>query len=70
MVYAVVIVYGYLKQSKCSDDKPYPMCFVMGDILFFVTFFACSRFQKKDLAACWSEELTEEEAADKHLSDA
>lgn len=70
IVFAFVIGYGYLKQSKCSDANPYPMAFVMGDILYFVTFFACHRFQKKDLEACWSENLTEEEAEEKKLSDA
>lgn len=45
------------------------MSFVMGDVLFFVSFFACMRFSKKDLEACWSTNPTEAEAKAKELSD-
>jgi len=69
-LYGFVILYGYLKQSKCSDTSVYPMSFVMGDILFFVSFFACMRFQKKDLEACWAVNPTEHEKKAKELSDA
>lgn len=68
-LYGFVMFYGYLKQSKCSDSSVYPMAFVMGDILFFLSFFACMRFQKKDLEACWAANPTEAEKKAKELSD-
>lgn len=68
-LYGFIMLYGYLKQSKCTEDSVYPLAFVMGDVLFFVTFFACLRFQKKDLEACWSATLSEPEMKMKELSD-
>jgi hypothetical protein len=68
-LYGFVMLYGYLKQSNCTDKSVYPMSFVMGDILFFVSFFACMRFGKKDLEACWSQNPTESEKKAKELSD-
>ena len=68
-LYGFVMLYGYVKQSKCSDNSPYPMSFVMGDILFYVTFFACMRFSKKDLESCWASNPTETEKKAKELSD-
>lgn len=64
-LYGFVIVYGFLKQSKCSEKNPYPLCFVMGDVLFFVSYVACARFSKKDLDACFPKELNEKEADEK-----
>lgn len=52
-LYGFVIVYGFFKQSKCSEHNPYPLCFVMGDVLFFASYLACSRFSNKDLDACY-----------------
>lgn len=68
-LYGFVIVYGFLKQSKCSDENPYPMCFVLGDVLFFVSAFACHKFSKKDLESCWSVNPTEAEMKAKDLAD-
>jgi len=45
-IYGFVIFYGYFKKSKCTEETPYPLSYVIGDILFFVTFFACMRFSK------------------------
>lgn len=64
-LYGFVIVYGFFKQSKCSDSNPYPLCFVLGDVLFFATYVACARFSKKDLENCYPKEISEKEAAEK-----
>ena len=69
-VFVLVLLYGYFKQSRCRDEHPYPNAFVMGDVLFYVVFAACIRFNKLDLESCWSVNPSEDEAKLKSLNDA
>jgi len=48
-VYLLVIVYGYFALGDCSEEQPYPWSFVLGDIIFFVTYFLVSGFGIKDI---------------------
>jgi len=39
-LYIFIIIFGYLKISDCSEENPYPLSFVLGDSLFFLSFIA------------------------------
>lgn len=48
-VYLLVIVYGYFGLGNCTEEQPYPWSFVLGDCVFFVTYFLVSGFGIKDI---------------------
>ena len=59
-VYAILIVFGFLGLSKCSDKQPYPWAFVLGDVVFFLTYVLCAQFDMKQVDACRPETGAEE----------
>jgi len=61
IVYAIVITLGFLGLSKCSEAQPYPWAFVLGDVVFFVTYALCSQFNMKEVEKCKPETGAKEE---------
>jgi len=54
--YALVIVLGFLRLSKCTEEEPYPSCFVLGDVLFYLTYALCSKFGMEQVKQCLDED--------------
>jgi hypothetical protein len=45
LLYVLIIIFGYLKLSKCTEESAYPLSFVLGDVLFFISFLASMRLK-------------------------
>jgi hypothetical protein len=69
-LFAFVMVYGYFKQSGC-DKHTYPLGFVLSDVLYFVTFGACMRFNKvMKESNMWASNPSEKEQQVRQLTEA
>lgn len=48
VAYLITMVGGFLTMSKCTEEQPYPWCFVIGDVVYFVALGLCMQFTGKD----------------------
>lgn len=59
IIYPFLMYFGYVEASKCSSDLPYPVSFVFGGIIFFISYSALLKF-KYEVSSCWTKHgLTE-----------